>query len=71
MGVQKVGGTSGAESEKNGERIGESYLLFHGMSYFRDRVVRHPEVPPTFRRFLPLVAKSTGGAARRMLSLLQ
>jgi len=34
----------GAESEKNGERIGESYLVFHGGSYFRARAVR-PEVP--------------------------
>ncbi len=39
--LRNVGGTSGAESEKNGERIGESYLVFHGRSYFRDRVVRH------------------------------
>jgi len=28
-----VGGTSGAESEKNGERIGEGYLEFHGLPH--------------------------------------
>ncbi len=39
--LRNVGGTSGAESEKNGERIGKSYLVFHGWSYFRDRAVRH------------------------------
>jgi len=36
-----VGGTSGAESEKSGEGIGESYLVFYDRSYFKDRVVRH------------------------------
>ncbi len=39
--LRNVGGTSGAESEKNGKRIGESYIVFHGRSYFRDRAVRH------------------------------
>ncbi len=33
--LRNVGGTSGAESEKNGEGIGESYLVFHGRSYLR------------------------------------
>ncbi len=30
---------------------------------------RDTEVPPTFRRFLPLVANNMGGAARRMISV--
>ncbi len=32
---------------------------------------RDTKVPPTFRRFLPLVASNTGGAARRMISSVQ
>ncbi len=30
---------------------------------------RGAKVPPTFRRFLPLVANNMGGAARRMISV--
>jgi len=32
---------------------------------------RDTKVPPTFRRFLPLVASNTSGAAGRMISPLQ
>ncbi len=32
---------------------------------------RDTKVPPAFRRFFPLVANNTGGAARRMISSLQ
>jgi hypothetical protein len=44
--LRNVGGTSGAESERNGERIGESYLVYQGRSYIRDRAVRHLRCPP-------------------------